>query len=74
MPKSSRYHLAAAGKLPATLQQSSQEAQETFRQARAEAVQAHGEGDEAHRAAYRALKLKFEKRGHQWIAKPDPAT
>jgi cation transport regulator ChaB len=74
MPKSSRYRLSAADELPATLLHSSEEAQETFRKARADAVQAHGEGDEAHRVAYRALKRKFEKRGDQWIAKADPAT
>ncbi len=73
MPKSSRYHLSAAGELPATLLRSSQEAQETFRKARDGAIQVHGEGDEAHRAAYRALKQKFEKRGDQWIAKGSPA-
>jgi hypothetical protein len=73
MPRSSRYHLSATGELPATLLHSSQEAQEAFRKAREDAIQAHGGGDEAHRAAYRALKRKFEKRGDQWIAKASPA-
>lgn len=73
MPRSSRYHLSAAGELPATLLHSSQEAQEAFRTAREDAVQAYGEGDQAHRAAYRALKQNFEKRGDQWIAKANPA-
>jgi cation transport regulator ChaB len=74
MPRSSRYHLSAADELPATLQHSSEEAQEAFRKAREDAVQAHGEGDEAHRVAYRTLKREFEKRGDHWIAKDDPAT
>jgi hypothetical protein len=73
MPKSSRYHLSAADDLPATLQHSCKEAQEAFRKAREDAIQAYGEGDQAHLAAYRALKQKFEKRGNQWIAKASPA-
>jgi hypothetical protein len=35
-------------------------------------VQIHGEGDQADRAAFTALKEKFEKRGDHWIAKRDP--
>ena len=37
------------------------------------AVQAYGEGDPADRAAYTALKEKYERRGDHWIAKRDPA-
>jgi ChaB len=74
MPRSSRYHLSATGELSATLLHSSQEAQQAFRKAREDAIQAYGEGDQAHLAAYRALKQKFEKRGDQWIAKAGPAT
>jgi cation transport regulator ChaB len=55
--------------LPATLQRSSPEAQALFRAALEEAIQAHGHTDEAYRAAYTALKRKFEKRGDHWIAK-----
>ena len=73
MPKSSRYHLSATDELPATLRHSCEEAQEAFRAARADAIQAHGEGDQAHRAAYQALKQNFEKRGDQWVAKASPA-
>jgi ChaB protein len=46
-------------------------AQDTFTTARDSAVQAHGEGDQADRAAFTALKEKFEKRGDHWIAKRD---
>jgi cation transport regulator ChaB len=73
MPRSSRYHLSATNELPATLQHSCKEAQEAFRKAREDAVEAYGEGDQAHLVAYRALKQKFEKRGDQWIAKASPA-
>ncbi len=74
MPRSSRYRLSTAGELSWTLQRSCQEAQDTFRQAHEEAVLAHGEGDAAYRAAYEALKQKFERRGDHWIAKAEPAS
>ena len=73
MPRSRRHSTFTAGGLPATLQRSCQEAQATFAKAREEAVQAYGEGDDAYRAAYAALKQKFEKRGDHWIAKADSA-
>jgi hypothetical protein len=37
------------------------------------AVRAHGDSDQAYRAAFTALKQKFEKRGEHWIAKHDSA-
>ena len=46
----------------------------TVPQGRAEAVQAYGATDEADRAAYAALKQKFEKCGVQWIVKTDSIT
>ena len=58
--------------LPGTLRRSCQEAQEVFTRAYDEAVRACGEGDEAYRAAFTALKQGFEKRGDHWIAKPPP--
>ena len=70
MPRSRRYSMT---ELPATLQRSCREAQETFRRALDDAVRAHGTGDQAHRVAYLALKQEFEKRGDHWIAKDDQA-
>ena len=70
MPQSRRYH--RDGDLPATLRRSCREAQEAFTRAHDEAVQAYGEGDEAYRAAYTALKQRFEKRGDHWIARREP--
>ena len=70
MPKSRRYPIT---ELPGTLQRSCREAQETFLRALDDAVRTHGEGDQAHRIAYTALKQKFEKRGDHWIAKDNPA-
>jgi hypothetical protein len=72
MPRSRRSGLPDGEKLPATLRRSSKEAQQTFTQAHDNAVQAHGEGDQASREAYTELKKKFEKRGDQWIPKVDP--
>lgn len=69
MPRTSRRGLAAAGRLPGTLQRSSKEAQQTFTRAHASAVRAYGEGDQAYRAAYTELKRTFEKRGDHWIPK-----
>jgi len=69
MRRSSRYHLSAAGELPGTLRRSPEDAQEAFRRAREDAVRAYGEGDQADRAAYAALKENFEKCGDHWIAR-----
>ena len=73
MQRSRRYGLFITDELPATLKRSCREAQATFSKAREEAVQAYGESDEACRAAYAALKQKFEKRGDHWIAKAESA-
>jgi len=71
MLKSRRYH-RDGNELPATLRRSCQEAQDTFTKAHDSAVQAYGEGDQADRAAFTALKQTFEKRGDHWIPKRDP--
>ena len=56
-----------AGELPGTLGRSSEEAQQTFTRALTSAVQVHGEGDQAFRAAYVEFKHTFEKCGDHWI-------
>lgn len=58
--------------LPGTLRRSCREAQEAFTRAYDEAAQTCGEGDQALRAAFTALKQGFEKRGDHWIAKHQP--
>ena len=68
-PKTSRLFLARAGELPGTLKRSSEEAQQTFTRALTGAVQVHGEGDQAFRAAYAEFKHTFEKSGDHWIPK-----
>jgi hypothetical protein len=71
MPRSSRY--GRPGGLPGTIRRSCDAVQVAFTTAYRDAVQAHGEGDRASRAAFAALKQKFEKRGDHWTAKRDPA-
>lgn len=68
MPQSHRY--GRTDELPATLRRSCRQAQETFTAALSDAILAYGEGDKALRAAYAALKQKFEKRGDNWVAIP----
>ena len=68
MPRSRRYRRADG--LPGTLRR---EAQDAFSRAYDQAVQAHGEGDQAYRAAFTALKQQFEKRGDHWIPRCGPA-
>jgi hypothetical protein len=72
MLRSHRHH-PSGGELPATLLRSSQEAQDTFTAARQEAMQTHGETDQATWAAFAVLKQTFEKRGDHWIAKQQSA-
>jgi tyrosyl-tRNA synthetase len=69
MPRTSRYKLSPASELPETLKRSSKESQQAFTTALASAVQAHGIGDDAVRAAYTEFKRAFEKRGDHWIPK-----
>jgi anti-sigma B factor antagonist len=64
---------ALAGGLPDTLKRSSEQAQETFTRALANAAHVYGEGDQALRAAYAEFKRTFEKRGDHWIPKQTPA-
>ena len=71
MPTSRRY--GRTGELPGTVRRSCREARATFAKAHENAVQTYGEGDQADRAAFTALKQKFEKRGDHWIAKRDSA-
>jgi hypothetical protein len=58
--------------LPGTLRRSCPEAQDAFTRAYDEAARACGDGDQALRAAFTALKQDFEKRGDHWIAKHQP--
>lgn len=72
MPQSRRYYRNEG--LPATLRRSCREAQEAFSRALDQAVRDHGEGDQAWRAAFMALKQEFEKRGDHWIPRREPGS
>lgn len=55
--------------LPATLERSSEKAQDTFRATLREAIEEYGDGERARRTAYASLKHSFEKVGDHWEAK-----
>jgi hypothetical protein len=59
----SRRYRRDRSELPATLRRSCPDAHDTFTAARDNAVQVRGEGDQAGRAAFTALKEKSGKRG-----------
>jgi cation transport regulator ChaB len=69
MPKTKKSGEPKTKELPSTLQRSSEKAQRTFAKAHDSAVETYGEGEQAHRAAYSALKHSFEKKGDRWVPK-----
>jgi cation transport regulator ChaB len=55
--------------LPSTLERSPKDAQQTWIKAHDSAVEQYGEGEQAHRVAFGALKHKYEKVGDHWERK-----
>jgi cation transport regulator ChaB len=55
--------------MPSTVQRSPAKAQRTFGKTHDSAVQQYGEGSQAHRTAFAALKHSFEKEGDRWAPK-----
>ncbi len=55
--------------LPSTLQKSRKKAQRTWAKTHDSAVEQYGEGEQAHRTAYSALKHSYEKTGDHWEPK-----
>jgi len=55
--------------IPGTLQRSPAKAQRTYKEVHDRAVETYGEGEQAHRVAYAALKHSFEKVGDHWEPK-----
>jgi len=55
--------------MPATIRRSPEKAQRTWKETHDHAVEEYGEGEQAHRVAYAALKHTFEKRGDRWVPK-----
>lgn len=69
MPKTKKSGEPKVKDLPGTLQRSPEKAQRTFAKAHDSAVETYGEGEQAHRVAYSALKHSFEKKGDRWVPK-----
>jgi len=55
--------------LPRTLRKSPRKAQRTWIKAHDSAVETYGEGEQAHRTAWSAVKRTFEKVGDRWEEK-----
>jgi cation transport regulator ChaB len=69
MPKTTKGGKARYDELPGTLQRSPEKAQRTFAKAHDSAAETYGEGEQAHRVAYGAVKHSFEKRCDHWEPK-----
>jgi cation transport regulator ChaB len=69
MPKMASGNRVKRSELPTTLQKSSAKAQRTFAKAHDAAADQYGEGEQAHRTAFSALKQTHEKKDGRWVAK-----
>ncbi|MFH5231732.1 ChaB family protein [Antrihabitans spumae] len=69
MAKTAKSGKAKKSELPGTLRRSSDKAQRTFAKAHDSAVKEYGEGEQAHRVAFAALKHTYEKIGDHWEKK-----
>lgn len=57
--------------LPGTLERSPKEAQDTYAETLASAIEQYGDGERAHRTALASLKHSFEKVGDHWEPKKE---
>jgi hypothetical protein len=58
--------------LPGTLKRSPKRAQETWLKTHDSAVEQYGDGEQAHRTAFKSLKHGWEKVDDHWERKDDP--
>jgi cation transport regulator ChaB len=58
--------------LPGTLKRSPKKAQETWLKTHDSAVEQYGDGEQAHRTAFKSLKHGWEKVDDHWERKDDP--
>jgi ferric-dicitrate binding protein FerR (iron transport regulator) len=58
--------------LPGTLARSPEKAQETWLKTHDSAVEQYGEGEQAHRTAFKQLKRSWEKVDDHWERKDEP--
>jgi cation transport regulator ChaB len=61
--------MPARREMPSTLKRSPKKAQDTWAKAHDSAVESYGEGEQAHRTAFSAVKHSFEKVGDHWEPK-----
>jgi ferric-dicitrate binding protein FerR (iron transport regulator) len=64
--------MPAEESLPGTLKRSPKKAQETWLETHDSAVEQYGEGEQAHRTAFKQLKRGWEKVGDRWERKDEP--
>jgi len=63
--------MPARESLPGTLKRSPRKAQETWIKTHDSAVESYGEGERAHRTAFKSLKHSFEKVDDRWVPKKE---
>jgi cation transport regulator ChaB len=71
LPKTTKEGKPKKEELPEPLRRSSEKAQRTYAKTHDSAVETYGEGEQAHRTAYSALKHTHEKKGGRWVAKDE---
>src|SRR5437588_9746093 len=69
MPKTNKSGQPRKEELPGTLKRSPAKAQRTYAKAHDSAAEEYGEGEQAHRVAYSAVKHQFQKVGDHWEEK-----
>ena len=61
--------MPAKKEMPSTIERSPKHAQHIWSKAHDSAVKTYGEGGQAHRVAYSALKHEYKKQGDRWVEK-----
>jgi cation transport regulator ChaB len=64
-------HMPVDKSLPGTLKRSPKKAQETWQKTHDSAVEQYGEGERAHRTAFKSLKHTYEKVDDHWERKDE---
>lgn len=64
--------MPAEKSLPETLKRSPKKAQETWLKTHDSAVEQYGDGEQAHRTAFKSLKQGWEKVDDRWVRKDHP--
>ncbi|HLG70266.1 MAG TPA: ChaB family protein [Chloroflexota bacterium] len=55
--------------MPSTIRRSDKRAQDIYVKTHDSAVEQYGEGERAHRTAFKSLKREYRKSGDHWVAK-----